>query len=374
MKRALSFLLAIAMIMTLMGCGNTKDNDTTSNDENTGTHVVTDHNGFEIEVPNEIDKIVVCDILPLSSVLAVFFDSADKIVGMSSTAMSAAENGLLGEIYPEILDAETGFIDGSTVNTEELMKLEPDVVFYNAVRSELGEQLRNAGFAAIGVSVNKWEYDCIETLNNWISLLSEIFPDNDKTESIEARSKEMYELVQERVAEIPEEERKTVFFLYKYSDTSIETSGKKFFGQWWADATGSINVGEAMETDNSVNVNMEQIYEWNPSVIFITNFTSAGPEDLYGNTVGNYDWSVVDAVKNQRVYKMPLGMYRSYTPGADTPVTLLWMAKTTYPEYFEDIDITEEAISYYKEVFGVELTADQVESIFAPAEEVGSGF
>lgn len=374
MKRALSFLLAIAMIMTLMGCGNTKDNDTTSNDENTGTHVVTDHNGFEIEVPNEIDKIVVCDILPLSSVLAVFFDSADKIVGMSSTAMSAAENGLLGEIYPEILDAETGFIDGSTVNTEELMKLEPDVVFYNAVRSELGEQLRNAGFAAIGVSVNKWEYDCIETLNNWISLLSEIFPDNDKTESIEARSKEMYELVQERVAEIPEEERETVFFLYKYSDTSIETSGKKFFGQWWADATGSINVGEAMETDNSVNVNMEQIYEWNPSVIFITNFTSAGPEDLYGNTVGNYDWSVVDAVKNQRVYKMPLGMYRSYTPGADTPVTLLWMAKTTYPEYFEDIDITEEAISYYKEVFGVELTADQVESIFAPAEEVGSGF
>ena len=374
MKRALSFLLAIAMIMTLMGCGNTKDNDTTSSDENTGTHVVTDHNGFEIEVPNEIDKIVVCDILPLSSVLAVFFDSADKIVGMSSTAMSAAENGLLGEIYPEILDAETGFIDGSTVNTEELMKLEPDVVFYNAVRSELGEQLRNAGFAAIGVSVNKWEYDCIETLNNWISLLSEIFPDNDKTESIEARSKEMYELVQERVAEIPEEERETVFFLYKYSDTSIETSGKKFFGQWWADATGSINVGEAMETDNSVNVNMEQIYEWNPSVIFITNFTSAGPEDLYGNTVGNYDWSVVDAVKNQRVYKMPLGMYRSYTPGADTPVTLLWMAKTTYPEYFEDIDITEEAISYYKEVFGVELTADQVESIFAPAEEVGSGF
>lgn len=374
MKRALSFLLAIAMIMTLMGCGNTKDNDTTSSDENTGTHVVTDHNGFEIEVPNEIDKIVVCDILPLSSVLAVFFDSADKIVGMSSTAMSAAENGLLGEIYPEILDAETGFIDGSTVNTEELMKLEPDVVFYNAVRSELGEQLRNAGFAAIGVSVNKWEYDCIETLNNWISLLSEIFPDNDKTESIEARSKEMYELVQERVAEIPEEERETVFFLYKYSDTSIETSGKKFFGQWWADATGSINVGEEMETDNSVNVNMEQIYEWNPSVIFITNFTSAGPEDLYGNTVGNYDWSVVDAVKNQRVYKMPLGMYRSYTPGADTPVTLLWMAKTTYPEYFEDIDITEEAISYYKEVFGVELTADQVESIFAPAEEVGSGF
>lgn len=379
MKRVLAFLLAMIMVLSMAACGgnvekgeDTEEAETTEADN--GTHVVTDHNGYEIEVPNEIDKVVVCDILPLTSVLTVFFDSGEKLVGMSPTSMNAAENGLLGEIYPEILDAETGFIDGSTVNTEELMKLEPDVVFYNAVRTELGEQLRNAGFAAIGVSVNKWEYDCIETLNEWIALLGEIFPDNDKTEIVEQRSNEMYEFVQERVADIPEEDRENVFFLYKYSDTSIETSGAKFFGQWWADATGSVNVVDELTTDNSVNVNMEQIYEWNPSVIFITNFTSVGAEDLYNNTVGNYDWSVVDAVKNQRVYKMPLGMYRSYTPGADTPVTLLWMAKTTYPDYFEDIDITEETINYYKEVFGVELTTEQAESIFTPTEEAGTGF
>lgn len=379
MKRILAFLLAMIMVLSMTACGgnaekeeNTDATETTEADN--GTHVVTDHNGYEIEVPNEIDKVVVCDILPLTSVLTVFFDSGEKIVGMSSTGMNAAENGLLGEIYPEILDAETGFIDGSTVNTEELMKLEPDVVFYNAVRTELGEQLRNAGFAAIGVSVNKWEYDCIETLNEWIALLGEIFPDNDKTEIVEQRSHEMYDFVQERVSQIPEEERENVFFLYKYSDTSIETSGAKFFGQWWADATGSVNIADELTTDNAVNVNMEQIYEWNPSVIFITNFTSAGPDDLANNTVGNYDWSVVDAVKNQRVYKMPLGMYRSYTPGADTPVTLLWMAKTTYPDYFEDIDITEETINYYKEVFGVELTKEQAESIFTPTEDAGTGF
>ena len=71
---------------------------------------------------------------------------------------------------------------------------------------------------------------------------------------------------------------------------------------------------------------------------------------------------------------MPLGMYRSYTPGADTPVTLLRFAKTTYPELFEDIDIIQETKDYYKEVFGLELTDDQAASIFAPNEEVGVGF
>ena len=98
------------------------------------------------------------------------------------------------------------------------------------------------------------------------------------------------------------------------------------------------------------------------------------PEDLYTNAIGNYDWSAINAVKNKEVYKMPLGMYRSYTPGADTPVTLLWLAKTAYPELFEDIDIIQETKTYYNEVFGITLTDDQAASIFAPAAEAGAGF
>lgn len=386
MKKILCMLLAGMILISAAGCGGNEEAaaqedpvaaETTEEvveEEKTGTHVITDHLGIEVEVPYEVNRIAVGNILPLPSVLTVFFDSAEKIVGMSPNSMSAAENGLLGELYPEVLNAETAYMNGTDINLEELMKLEPDVVFYSASQPDQGEQLRNAGFAAVAISVNKWEYNAIETLNHWIILLSEIFPDNDKTEIVAKYSKEYYELVQERVAEIPEEERERVFFLFKYTDTSMQTSGSKFFGQFWADAIGAINVAEEIEMDNQVDANMEQIYAWNPSTIFITNFTAAQPEDLYTNAIGNYDWSAIDAVQNEKVYKMPLGMYRSYTPGADTPVTLLWFAKTTYPELFEDIDIIQETKDYYKEVFGLELTDDQAASIFAPNEEVGVGF
>lgn len=369
MKKWIALVLTVALLLCGTGCaaGN-------GSAEKEKTHVVVDHAGYEVTLPYEIERVVVCDILPLPSVLTVFFNSADKIVGMAGTSMSAAANGLLGELYPQILDAETGFIDGSTVNTEELMKLEPDVVFYNASRKELGEQLRTAGFAAVAISVNKWEYNAIETLNNWISLLSEIFPESDKVELVENYSNQVYEMVQQRVADIPEDKRERVLFLYQYSDTSILTSGKLFFGQWWADTIGAKNVAEELTTDNSVAVNMEQIYDWDPSLIFITNFTTANAGDLYQNTVGAYDWSAIDAVMEQRVYKMPLGMYRSYTPGVDTPITLLWLAKTAYPELFTDIDIIAKAKDYYKEVFGVDLTDAQAASIFEPAQQAGSGF
>ena len=367
MKKIVSLLLTLVLLVSLTACGG---GETAKTDK----HTITDHLGIEVELPTDVQRIVVCDILPLPSVLTVFFDSADKIVGMSGTSMGAAENGLLGQLYPEILDAETGFIDGSTVNAEELLKLQPDVVFYNASRAELGEQLRKAGFPAVAISVNKWEYNAIETLNNWISLLSEIFPDNDKTEIVAKYSDQVYEMVQERVASIPEDQRERVFFLFQYSDANILTSGAKFFGQWWADAIGAVNVANELTTDNSVSVNMEQVYAWDPSLIFITNFTTAGPDDLYNNTVGAYDWSGISAIENRKVYKMPLGMYRSYTPGVDTPVTLLWLAKTAYPSLFEDIDIIEITCDYYREVFGVELTDEQAASIFTPASSAGAGF
>lgn len=385
MKKLICLLLAAVLALSLAACGGAPAPETTAPTETTGetapettaaptTHTVVDHLDNAVEVPYEVNRIVVCDIYPLPSALTVFFDSAEKIVGMPAPAMTAAANGLLGQLYPQILKAETGFIDGSTINMEELLKLQPDVVFYSASQPQEGEQLRNAGIPALAVSVNKWQYNAIETLNNWIDLLSQVFPENDKTQVVREYSDKMYDLVQQRVSTLEEADRQRVFFLFQYTDTNMLTSGKQFFGQWWADAIGAVNVAQELEKDNSVAVNMEQVYAWNPSLIFVTNFTKFGPEDLYNNTVGTYDWSAVDAVKNHQVYKMPLGMYRSYTPGVDTPVTLLWLAKSAYPQLFNDIDLIAETKAYYQEVFGIALTDQQASAIFAPPAEAGTGF
>lgn len=375
-KRSACLLLALTLVLALVGCGQASQPASSGGEESQegDTITIVDHNDNTVQVPRDVQRIVVCDILPLPSVLAVFFDSAEKIVGMTDTSMSAAKNGLLGQLYPEILNAETGFISGTEVNIEELMTLDPDVVFYSASSPQLGQQLTEAGFAAVAISANKWDYDCIETLENWFALLGQIFPENDKTELVQSYSQEAYDLVQERVSGLSDEERERVFFLFKYSENSILTSGAHFFGNWWAEAVGAVNVAKELDVDNQAEVNLEQVYAWDPDMILITNFTSAQPQDLYDNTVGSYDWSGVSAVKNQQVYKMPLGMYRSYTPGVDTPVTLLWLAKTVYPDLFTDIDIVEKTKDYYKTVFGVELTEEQAASIFAPVSDAAAGF
>ena len=336
------------------------------------TVVITDHAGRQVEVPAQINRVVVTDILPMASVLTVFLGSADKIVGIHPSSMSAAESGLLGELFPEILEADTSFMAGGDLNVEQLLNLDPDVVLVNASSTELISAIENAGLTAVGISPSKWDYDILETYDQWIALLSQMFPESSKSEEISAYSKEVYGLVQERVKDIPEEEKKSILFLYNYDDNQIITSGKHFFGQYWADAIGGRNAAEEVEAENSnAVISMEQVYQWDPDVILITNFTTAQPDDLYNNTIGGNDWSSVKAVTDGQVYKMPLGTYRSYTPSADTPVTFLWMAKTVYPELFEDIDITAEVRDYYQELYGVTLTDEQIDRMYNPASAGG---
>ena len=387
MKQLTAILLCVSLMLALLaGCAGGAPAATTASAMSTAegtepdwlgttaadTITVTDHAGHEVTLPRRIERIAITGIFPMASVLTVFFDSASRLVAIPEASRVAAQNGLLGQLYPELLDVRTDCVSGSGVNTEELLKLEPDVVFYSASDSAVGDALRAAGFAAVAISVNQWSYDCIETLSHWIELLDTMFPDVEShAAAVRAWSEEARAFVQERVQGLSDEERARVFVMFQYSETNLLTSGQNFFGQWWCDSVGAVNVARELAKDNAVPVNMEQVYAWDPEIILVTNFTQAQPEDILGSTVGEDDWSGIRAVQDGRVYKTPLGLYRSYTPGADVPVTLYWLAKTVYPALFEDLDVTAKAQEYYREVFGLELTAEQIESIFAPASDAG---
>ncbi len=335
------------------------------------TITVIDHNGDEVVLPREINRVVSTSMYPLPSVFSFYLGSAEKLVGIDPVSMTAAENSVLSEIFPEILNASTDFMDGDNINLEELMKLDPDVVIYHANNAAEKELLQSAGIPAVGISATNWDYDVIETYDQWIDILGQMFPDQDKSAKVSEYSMEIYDMVQERVADIPDDERVQELPIFTYDESALLVSGNHFFGEYWAEASGGVNVGAVLEDQMSVAIDMEQVYEWDPEVIYITNFTPAVPDDLYTNSIGGDDWSEVSAVKNQRVYKMPMGAYRSFTPGIDTPLTLLWMAKTSYPDLFEDIDLNQEVKDYYSELFGVELSDEQVASMYEASSAAG---
>ena len=234
--------------------------------------------------------------------------------------------------------------------------------------------LENAGLTAVGFSPTKFNYDCIETFNQWIALLDQIYPGmaGSRTTLASDTATKVYNEVSSRVQDLADDQKQTVLFLFQYDDTKMVTSGSNFFGQWWCDAVGALNAANEIPAENkNAAITMEQVYAWNPDVIILTNFTPTKPEDLYNNAVGSDDWSSVKAVQDKRVYKMPMGTYRSYTPSVDTPMVLEWMAQVVYPDLFSDYDIDADVKAYYQDVFGVSLTDDQI-SMMYPSTATGN--
>lgn len=77
-------------------------------------------------------------------------------------------------------------------------------------------------------------------------------------------------------------------------------------------------------------------------------------------------WSGLDAVINRRVYQMPVGISRWRHPGSiETPLAILWLGKTVYPQLFADVNLYAETKYFYQTFFDYQLSDEQVSDILS---------
>jgi iron complex transport system substrate-binding protein len=108
---------------------------------------------------------------------------------------------------------------------------------------------------------------------------------------------------------------------------------------------------------------MEQIIAWDPEIIIVSHFSDVTPEQLYNNSIKGQDWSSIDAVKNNRVYKSPIGIYRWDAPCSETPLMIKWMAQKFQPEVFDDYVFEDDLKEFYKTYLGYDLSQEEIDQI-----------
>ena len=380
-KRIAALAVGAVLMLGAAGCsGVTTENEsaeeqktsenTESVDNGDGTRTIIDQVGNEVVLPEKIERVVIASVWPLASVYVLSMGT-DKLVGLDPAIISAAENSMLIKIAPEISEIESGFSQNGFMNAEELIKLDPDVVLYSSGVPEDYEVASQAGIPAVGFSLSIKDYNAVETINSWIELLEEVMGEDLSSSEYIEYGNEIQELVADRLKDVKEEDKPRSMVIHKYSDNTLSVPGADTWAEYWIEASGGINVADEIEGTKETSI--EQVYEWNPEKIFITNFNDALPEDIYNNTLCSADWSGVQAVTDQDVNKIPLGMYRWYVTCSDSPMMLLWMAKQNHPELFEDIDFNETMKDFYSRFYDFTLTDEDIEQILNPVREAAGG-
>ncbi|WP_341321298.1 ABC transporter substrate-binding protein [Solibacillus sp. FSL H8-0523] len=330
--------------------------------------IIIDQAGTEVTIPGEVNSIVSGGILPYFHTWYVATNSAKEIVGMHPNSYNAAENSILAKMAPEILNADTSFVKNGEMNVEELLNIKPDVYFELSTDEKSIEATRKAGINTVAIkAIDAAAAEPLATFNSWLQLTGEIANTTDRADKFIEVGTAVQEEIYEKIGDLTKEQKPNALMMYQLSEQAITVGGKNFFGNQWLNATGANDVAED-EVTGRKDINMEQIYEWNPDIIYLTNFTPIQPEDLYNNTIPGQDWSSVDAVKNKQVYKIPLGIYRWFPPSGDAPLMLKWLANKNQPELF-NYDMNAEIKSYYKDFYDFNVTDEEVEQILHPSSD-----
>ncbi len=328
-----------------------------------GTHTVIDHGGNEVEVPDEITRVVIDQIPILSTYMAYFGGEAPYIVGYCGSFKQTISETVLKNIAPELMESSDTVYAQSDLNIEEIMKLDPDVILYNSGNAQHAEILKASGIPCVGfatVGDEDTEADPLSRYGEWLSLLEDVFGEENKMDAFLEAGDAIVADVESRIAGIPEENRPSALILWKYNDGVPQVSGDGTFGTYWLRHLGVED--PAAEASGFSQVSMEQIYSWDPEILFVDGpgLISIRSGDVLNNTVEGADFSSIKAVKDKRVYGTTLGMWNWFTPNPDAPLVLAWLACRTYPEEFADYPLEDTIRDYYKQWYGYDVTDEEL--------------
>ena len=323
---------------------------------NVNAKTVTDLTGKKVTIKDNPSRIAIVPIPWASLAYAVDGDSS-KIVGMHPSAKKSYEISILKDLAPNMKNVNSVFVDNNfNINYEELALLKPDLVVVWDYQNDAIEKLDKLKIPAVAI-----KYGTLEDVQEGIKLLGDILNKQEKAQKLINYHKDTNKYLASKTKKLENIKRKKILYLI---NPQLTVSSGNSVTNIMIDMAGGENVAKDITTGGSWSkVTMEQIIKWNPDIIILSNFDKILPEDIYNNKFEGQDWSKINAVKNKKVFKAPIGIYRWDAPSAETPLMIKWIAKVTNPELFNDYNMRKDIKDFYLEFFNYKLTDEQLNFI-----------
>ncbi|KFZ37793.1 ABC transporter substrate-binding protein [Shewanella mangrovi] len=309
------------------------------------------YDGKTVVLPHTIERVAT-SWESQNSVLAML-GFGDKIV---ATTRYARSTPAFQKFIPSITNTELSTMGGSgDVNVEQLMRLHPDLMLV----AEGFPKTKKVQLEAAGIAVVDFTSDSFAALLHRVTVVGEMLGP-DATKRAKAYT-DYFAWNQQRVAErlvnVPADKRVRV---YVASGTPLTTSGRPSLNQDWMDFGGAINVAEhwqlASVMPNDTNVNIESVLAANPDVIIAMRKRDVAAIKK------DPRWRTVSAVKNNRIYANPRGLFWWSRNTSEEALQFLWLATKLYPQQFKDIDMKQETHDFYQKFYNIDLSDDDVEA------------
>ena len=348
MKKIAVILLILVMIVSFAACTNQHIPSESSAVE---TRIIVDAYGREVEIPSEINSIICTGTGALRMVS--YLEATDLLAGIEQIDTEyeiSTKRDYAHVFYDEFKDLPVIGKGGGTAYTaypEEIIKISPDIIL-TGYQAEALEQLANeTGIPVVAVRYTSTDF-INETFYSCMKILGDILDRNERCEEILTYIDSCKEDLNNRTANIPNEDKPSVYTgAVTYSGAHGFSGTYSNFGPFIA--INALNVADEMGEEASYEVDLEKVSVWNPDKIFLDPGNMNLVNEEYNNNPNFFE--SLSAVQGGEVYTMP--SFNNYSTNITYCLMDSYFAGTIlYPGEFSDIEMKEKGNEILEKFLG----------------------
>ena len=275
-----------------------------------------------------------------------------------ATTRFARDTPAFQKLIPTIKDLPLASAGSGELNVEELIRLQPQVLFMSSPPAPVqAQQLQRAGIA-----IASFRSNALSAIVERTVITGEILGGDAVARAKQYKTyiEGNMERVRKALAAVPPAQRISI---YHAVGAPLTTSGRPSLNQDWMDLAVVRNVAEDWFGGNggaSAAVSIEQILAADPDIIVAMRASDANMIRTDAR------WRNIRAVKSGRVYANPRGMFWWCRETSETALQFLWLAKVAYPQQMKDVDIRAETRKFYKTFYNYELNEAELDEFLSP--------
>lgn len=356
MKKRISFLLVLAMVLTMAACGNTANAPTTeassAASETLGlteaapeSRVIMDAAGRTVEIPAEVNQVVCVGVGALR--YTCYVGGADRVIGVEDYETKPGMSRLYNYVnFDKFKDLPVIGTNGEPF-VEEIVGVDPQVIVMSSYAKQDADELsEKTGIPVVVVPGSDTTLD--DKAYETIRILGELYGLEDRAETLTAYLRDVQKDLDDRTASIPEESKPTCY-----------VGGVSFKGQHGFEGTEAYygpfelihakNLANTTDQTGAFNIDVEQVLAWDPDVIFLDfNGMSLIKEDYEAHPDF---YNALTAVQEGKVYSQI--SFRSSASNLETALAdAYYAACIMFPEAFSDVDPVEKAGEIFEALLG----------------------